>query len=53
MTTRILHVIGRMDRRGVETWLMNVLRYIDRERFHMGLQRCLDDLYRIYIVERV
>ena len=35
MTTRILHVVGRMDRGGVETWLMNVMRHIDRERFRM------------------
>jgi glycosyltransferase involved in cell wall biosynthesis len=27
---RVLHVIGRMDRGGVETWLMHVLRSIDR-----------------------
>jgi glycosyltransferase involved in cell wall biosynthesis len=32
---RILHVVGGMDRGGVETWLMHVLRHIDRERFHM------------------
>jgi glycosyltransferase involved in cell wall biosynthesis len=32
---RILHVVGGMNRGGVETWLMNVLRRIDRERFRM------------------
>ena len=32
---RILHVVGGMERAGVETWLMNVLRHIDRERFSM------------------
>ena len=32
---RILHVLGRMNRGGVETWLMHVLRAIDRERFRM------------------
>ncbi len=32
---RILHVVGGMNRGGVETWLMNVLRNIDRERYHM------------------
>lgn len=32
---RILHVLGRMDLGGVETWLMQVLRNIDRERFRM------------------
>jgi glycosyltransferase involved in cell wall biosynthesis len=30
---RVLHVVGRMDRGGVETWLMHVLRSIDRARF--------------------
>src|SRR5687767_5193598 len=35
MTTRILNIVGRMDRGGVETWLMHVLRHIDRERFQM------------------
>ena len=29
---RILHVVGGMDTGGVETWLMHVLRRIDRER---------------------
>ena len=32
---RILHVVGAMNRGGVETWLMNVLRNIDRTQFHM------------------
>ena len=32
---RILHVVGGMNRGGVETWLMNVLRRIDRTRFTM------------------
>ncbi len=32
---RILHVVGSMNRGGVETWLMHVLRHIDRERFQM------------------
>jgi glycosyltransferase involved in cell wall biosynthesis len=32
---RILHVLGAMDRGGAETWLMNVLRNIDRTRFCM------------------
>jgi glycosyltransferase involved in cell wall biosynthesis len=33
---RILHALGTMDPGGVETWLLNVLRYIDRDRleFH-------------------
>jgi len=32
---RILHVVGGMVRDGVETWLMHVLRHIDREHFRM------------------
>lgn len=32
---RILHVVGAMNRGGVETWLMNILRKIDRQRFRM------------------
>jgi glycosyltransferase involved in cell wall biosynthesis len=32
---RILHVLGGMVRGGVETWLMHVLRHIDREHFQM------------------
>lgn len=32
---RILHVVGCMDRAGVETWLMHVLRNMDRERYRM------------------
>ena len=32
---RILHVVGVMNRAGTETWLMNVLRNIDRSMFHM------------------
>lgn len=32
---RVLHVVGAMNRGGVEVWLMHVLRHIDRERFHM------------------
>lgn len=31
---RILHVVGGMNRGGAETWLMHVLRNIDRKRFH-------------------
>jgi glycosyltransferase involved in cell wall biosynthesis len=30
---RILHAIGSLDLGGVETWLLNVLRNIDRDRF--------------------
>lgn len=32
---RILHVVGQMNRAGAETWLMHVLRQIDRDRFQM------------------
>jgi glycosyltransferase involved in cell wall biosynthesis len=32
---RILHALGTMDPGGVETWLLNVLRYIDRDRFQL------------------
>jgi len=32
---RILHVVGGMTRGGVETWLMRVLRGIDRRRFRI------------------
>lgn len=34
-TIRILHVIGGMVRGGIETWLMHILRNIDRDRFRM------------------
>jgi glycosyltransferase involved in cell wall biosynthesis len=30
---RILHVVGAMNRAGTETWLMHVLRHIDRDKF--------------------
>lgn len=32
---RILHVVGGMNRGGVETWLMHILRHIDRAQFRM------------------
>ena len=32
---RILHVVGGMNRGGTETWLMHVLRNINRDRFQM------------------
>jgi glycosyltransferase involved in cell wall biosynthesis len=32
---RVLHVLGAMNQGGVETWLMHVLRHLDRERFQM------------------
>ncbi len=33
MLTRVLHIVGRMDRAGAETMLMNLYREIDRSRF--------------------
>lgn len=30
---RILHVLGKLDRGGVETWLVQTLRHIDRSRY--------------------
>jgi glycosyltransferase involved in cell wall biosynthesis len=32
---RVLHTLGSFDPGGVETWLLNVLKYIDREQFHL------------------
>lgn len=32
---RILHVLGGMNRGGIETWLMHILRHIDREHIQM------------------
>ncbi len=32
---RILHVVGEMNRGGIETWLMHMLRAIDRNQFTM------------------
>jgi glycosyltransferase involved in cell wall biosynthesis len=45
---RVLHIVGGMSRGGAETWLMNVLRHIDRERFQMDFlvhtaERCAYD----------
>jgi glycosyltransferase involved in cell wall biosynthesis len=34
-SVRILHVVGGMNRGGIETWLMHILRHIDRDRFQM------------------
>jgi glycosyltransferase involved in cell wall biosynthesis len=30
---RVLHVVGSMNRGGIETWLMSVIRHVDRSRF--------------------
>ena len=32
---KILHIVGCMSRGGVETWLMHILRNIDRNRFEL------------------
>lgn len=32
---RILHIVGAMNRGGIENWLMNVLRNIDRNQFQL------------------
>ncbi len=32
---RILHVLGKLDRGGAETWLVQVLRHIDRQKYQM------------------
>jgi len=34
---RILHVLYKMDRGGAETWLMHILRHMDRQRFQQDL----------------
>ena len=31
--TRVLHVVGAMDRAGTETMIMNLYRSFDRERY--------------------
>jgi glycosyltransferase involved in cell wall biosynthesis len=35
MSVKILHIIGAMNRGGVESWLMHLLRNMDRTRFQM------------------
>ncbi len=35
MTRRILHVIGGMERGGIQSWLMHLLHAIDRRRYRM------------------
>lgn len=39
---RILHVVSGMDRGGAETWLMHMLRHIDRDRYQMDFMSQLD-----------
>jgi glycosyltransferase involved in cell wall biosynthesis len=47
MPNKILHVVGRMDRGGVETWLMHTLRKIDRREFefHFLVQTTQESAY--------
>jgi glycosyltransferase involved in cell wall biosynthesis len=42
---RILHVVGGMDRGGAETWLMHVLRQINRNLFQMDFLTPADREY--------
>lgn len=35
MSRRILHVVGGMERGGIQSWLMHLLRTVDRQRYHM------------------
>lgn len=35
MTMRILHVAGSLNRGGAETWLVQMLKHIDREKYRM------------------
>jgi glycosyltransferase involved in cell wall biosynthesis len=37
MPRKILHIVGSMNRGGVETWLMGVFRNIDRSRYQMDV----------------
>jgi len=37
MSCRILHVVGRMNPGGVESWIMHVLRTIDRQQYQMDI----------------
>ena len=37
MSIRILHIVSALRPAGVETWLLHVLRHIDRNRFHMDV----------------
>jgi glycosyltransferase involved in cell wall biosynthesis len=40
---RILHVIGKLDRGGVETWLVQLLRHIDRKKYQMDFMVHTED----------
>ena len=47
---RILHIVGTMNVGGAETWLMHVLRHIDRQKFQMDFC-CLSGEPGIYAPE--
>jgi glycosyltransferase involved in cell wall biosynthesis len=34
---RVLHIVGRMERAGLETWIMRMLQLIDRDRFQIDI----------------
>jgi glycosyltransferase involved in cell wall biosynthesis len=38
---RVLHVVHALDRGGIETWLLHVLRHIDRARFQLDVVSAL------------
>lgn len=40
---RVLHIVGRMDRAGAETMLMNLYREIDRTRFQFDFAYFTND----------
>ena len=37
---RVLHIVGSLDPGGVETWLLNVLKYIDRDLLQFDFCTC-------------
>lgn len=43
MVQRVLHIVGRMDRAGAETMVMNLYREIDRSRFQFDFVYFTDD----------
>jgi glycosyltransferase involved in cell wall biosynthesis len=47
---RVLHIVGAMDRGGVETWLMNMLRNLDRRQIAMDFL-CLSGVAGAYAPE--
>jgi glycosyltransferase involved in cell wall biosynthesis len=47
---KVLHIVGAMNRGGVETWLMHTLRNLDREKYSMEFL-CLSGLPGVYAKE--